>query len=266
MSSVGFISATNDLEEINMNIKDMVESMFNKKGKKRRIPVKKALRIFEDEELDKMLDMEEICEEALKTAENSGIIFIDEIDKIISHGENGGKGPNVSREGVQRDFLPIVEGTVVKTKYGNMRTDHILFIAAGAFHIAKPSDLIPELQGRFPIRVELESLNKKDFFKILSETKNSLIKQYVELLAVEDITLSFVDSGIKKIADFCDEVNKKNDNIGARRLYAIMEKLLEDISFNCDKYKKQNIIIDEHFVTSKLHDLVVDTDLTKYIL
>ncbi len=265
LSSVGFISATSDLEEINMNLKDMVESMFNKKTKKKKIIIKKALKIFEEEELDRLIDMDEICEEALHLAENSGIIFIDEIDKIISNGE-GGKGPNVSREGVQRDFLPIVEGTVVKTRYGNMRTDHILFIAAGAFHLAKPSDLIPELQGRFPIRVELEALTRKEFYKILSETKNSLIKQYRELLEVENIQLDFEDSGIKKIAEFGDEVNKKNDNIGARRLYAIMEKLLEDISFNCEKYKGQKLIIDEHFVASKLGDLVDDTDLSKYIL
>ncbi|HPN30864.1 MAG TPA: ATP-dependent protease ATPase subunit HslU [bacterium] len=265
VSSMGIISASSDLEEINMNFKEMIDNAFSKKHKKKKIQVSKAKKIFVEEEIDKLLDMEELCEETLKLAENTGIIFIDEIDKIISNGE-GSKGPNVSREGVQRDILPIVEGTAVKTRYGNLKTDHILFIAAGAFHLAKPSDLIPELQGRFPIRVELKSLTKNDFYRILIETKNSLTRQYESLLNVESINMEFADSGIEKIAEYCDSVNKKNDNIGARRLYAIMEKLVEDISYNCDEYSNKKINIDAAFVEEKLKNLVEDVDLSKYIL
>ncbi|MBP7653045.1 ATP-dependent protease ATPase subunit HslU [Candidatus Dependentiae bacterium] len=265
VSSMGIISATSDLEEINMNFKEMLDNAFSKKTKKKKIQVSKAKKMFIEEEIEKLLDMEALCEESVKLAENTGIIFIDEIDKIISNGEVS-KGPNVSREGVQRDILPIVEGTVVKTRYGNLKTDHVLFIAAGAFHYSKPSDLIPELQGRFPIRVELKSLSKDDFYKILMETKNSLIKQYTSLLKVEKINIDFEDCGVSKIAEYCDNVNKKNDNIGARRLYAIMEKLIEDISFNCDKYANKTVKIDEKFVSEKLKNLVEDVDLSKYIL
>jgi ATP-dependent HslUV protease ATP-binding subunit HslU len=268
MSSIGMISATSDLEEINMNIKEMVDSVFSKKNKKRKITVAKAKKIFAEEEIEKLLDMEEICELALQSAENTGIIFIDEIDKIIANNEGAGsgRGPNVSREGVQRDFLPIVEGTTVKTKYGNIKTDHILFIAAGAFHLAKPSDLIPELQGRFPIRVELDSLRKDDFKKILVDPKNSLIKQYKALLGIEKINLEFREKGIEKIAEYCDDVNKNSDNIGARRLYAMLEKLVEDISFNADEYENQTVEITAEFVKNKLDNIIENKDLSKYIL
>ncbi|HON57022.1 MAG TPA: ATP-dependent protease ATPase subunit HslU, partial [bacterium] len=268
VSSIGMISATSDLEEINMNIKEMIDNLMTKRNKKRKLTVAKARKLFISQEIDKLLDMEEICEKALALAENGGIIFIDEIDKIISSGgESSGKGgPNVSREGVQRDILPIVEGTIVKTRYGTIKTDHILFIAAGAFSISKPSDLIPELQGRFPIRVELSSLKKDDFMKILNDTKNSLIKQYVALLKVENIKIEFMNSGIEKIAEFCDEVNKRNENIGARRLHTLLEKLLEDISFECDKYTGKTVKIDAKFVQKKLDKLIEDIDLSKYIL
>jgi len=264
---IGVITSTGDIEEI----QECFQNMFNKiraphHCKKRVILIKIALKKFEEEEFNKLINPEELYSEAISLAENTGIIFIDEIDKVTTTGGNSNSTPNVSREGVQRDILPIVEGTIVKTKYGNIKTDHILFIAAGAFHLSKPSDLIPELQGRFPIRVELEPLKKDDYFRILKDTQNSLIKQYTALLAVEDITLQFDDSAINKIAEYCDIINSKNDNIGARRLNAIMEKLVEDISFNCDKYKNQTIIIDAAFVSNIFKDIINDIDLSKYIL
>lgn len=208
--------------------------------------------------------MEKVTKEAIERVEQTGIVFIDEIDKIASRGSS--YGPDVSREGVQRDLLPIVEGSTVTTKYGPVKTDHILFIAAGAFHVAKPSDLIPELQGRFPIRVELNSLGKEEFVRILTEPDNALIKQYIALLATEDVYLEFTQDGIEEIADISQQVNEKTENIGARRLHTVMEKLLEDISFNASELKGQKITIDAKFVREKLSEIIKSEDLSRYIL
>jgi ATP-dependent HslUV protease ATP-binding subunit HslU len=225
---------------------------------------KEALRYLIQEEAQKLIDMDEVVREAINRVENQGIVFIDEIDKIASRGTGG--GPDVSREGVQRDLLPIVEGCKVSTRYGLVRTDHILFIAAGAFHIAKPSDLLPELQGRFPIRVELKPLTKKDFVRILTEPKNALTKQYKALLSTEGVELEFTEDGIEEIARIAEEVNSKAENIGARRLHTIMEKLLEDISFNAPEMKGKKVVIDKNYVVEKLSQITADEDLTRYVL
>ncbi len=239
-------------------------NMMPKKTKRKRVTVKEARKILIAEESEKLIDMDKVINNALQKVENMGIIFIDEIDKII--GGNSKSGPDVSREGVQRDLLPIVEGTSVMTKYGVVRTHHILFIAAGAFHGNKPSDLIPELQGRFPIRVELKSLTDKDFEEILTKPKNALTKQYVELLKTEGIELEFTDSAIKEIAKIAYKVNTETEDIGARRLHTIMEKLLEDISFNAPDMKEQKIAITDEYVRKKLKDISEDRDLSRYIL
>ncbi|MGC8938743.1 MAG: AAA family ATPase, partial [Thermodesulfovibrio sp.] len=210
------------------------------------------------------IDMEKVTKEAIERVEQTGIVFIDEIDKIASRGSS--YGPDVSREGVQRDLLPIVEGSTVTTKYGPVKTDHILFIAAGAFHVAKPSDLIPELQGRFPIRVELSSLGKEEFVRILTEPDNALIKQYIALLATENVHLEFTSDGIEEIAEIAQQVNEKTENIGARRLHTVMEKLLEDISFNASELSGQKIVIDAKFVREKLSEIIKSEDLSRYIL
>ncbi len=250
------------LEELEEQLRSMFSSLGGKR--RRKLRVKEALQVLEAEEAEKLIDQEEVAREAIYRAENFGIIFIDEIDKIAI--KTPGVGPGVSREGVQRDLLPIVEGTVVKTKYGPVRTDHILFIAAGAFHMSKPSDLIPELQGRFPIRVELKPLTREDFVRILKEPKNALTVQYIELLKTEGVELEFTDDAIEEIARIAEEANNRMENIGARRLHTVMEKLLEDISFNAPELYGQRIIIDAKFVRAKLENIIKDQELSKYIL
>ncbi len=251
------------LEELEEQLRNMLGGLGGGR-KRRRLKVREALQVFESEEAEKLIDQEEVAREAISRAENFGIIFIDEIDKIAV--KTPGVGPGVSREGVQRDLLPIVEGTVVKTKYGPVRTDHILFIAAGAFHISKPSDLMPELQGRFPIRVELSPLTREDFVRILKEPKNALTVQYTELLKTEGVELEFTDDALEEIARIAEDANSRTENIGARRLHTVMEKLLEDISFNAPELSGQRIIIDARFVRAKLEGIVKDVELSKYIL
>ncbi len=246
------------------NLQDMLSSLLPKPKKLRKMKVKEALRYLTQEEAQKLIDMDEVIREAIDRVENQGIVFIDEIDKVAAR--SGGKGPDVSREGVQRDLLPIVEGSKVSTKYGLVRTDHILFIAAGAFHIAKPSDLLPELQGRFPIRVELKPLTKEDFIRILTEPKNALTKQYKALLETEGVEIEFTKDGIEEIARIAEEANSKAENIGARRLHTVLERLLEEISFNAPEMKGQQVVIDRNYVREKLEGIIEDEDLTKYIL
>jgi ATP-dependent HslUV protease ATP-binding subunit HslU len=254
------------IEEMGINFQDLFGGLIPKRKKKKRVTIETARKILTQEEAQKLIDMDEVISEAIKRAEETGIIFIDEIDKIA--GREHGTGPDVSREGVQRDILPIVEGCTVMTKYGPVKTDHILFIAAGAFHISKPSDLIPELQGRFPIRVELKSLTKEDLKRILVEPKNSLIKQYKALLETEGIKIHFTEDAIDEIVNIAVHVNQHTENIGARRLHTIMEKLLEDISFNASEIKEKSpeFIIDRNYVNEKLKEIVKDKDLSMYIL
>ena len=252
------------IEEIDINIKDMLPNLFQGRSRKRRLKVPEALAYLVQEEEQKLVDSESVSQAAVERVEQAGIIFIDEIDKIA--GREGGQGPDVSREGVQRDILPIVEGTTVNTKHGTVRTDHILFIAAGAFHVASPSDLIPELQGRFPIRVELDSLEKDDFVRILTEPRGSLVKQYTALLATEGVTLTFKPDAVDRIAEFATRVNERSENIGARRLHTVMEKLLDEISFNAPELDEKTIVIDAAYVDKMLADIVNDEDLSRYIL
>lgn len=252
------------MEEMGVNFQDLLGGLFPKRKKKRKIPIHEAKKILAHEEANKLIDMEEARRESIIRAEQKGIIFLDELDKIA--GREKGYGPDVSREGVQRDILPIVEGSTVMTKYGPVKTDHILFIAAGAFHVAKPSDLIPELQGRFPIRVELSSLHEADFKKILTEPQNALIKQYSALLATEIVNLIFTDDGIDEIARLADIVNQQSQNIGARRLHTIMEKLLEQLSFYAPEQAGTTVTINASYVREKLEKVVKDEDLSKYIL
>ena len=250
-----------------MNLQDLFGSILPKKNKKKKMKIGDAFKVIEKEEAEKLIDMEAVIKEAIKRAENSGIVFVDEIDKIASKGGSSGSGPEVSREGVQRDLLPIVEGTNVNTKYGPVRSDHILFIASGAFHVSKPSDLIPELQGRFPIRVELKSLTEDDFIKILTIPENALIKQYKALLESESIILDFDSSAIKEIASTAAKVNEEVTNIGARRLHTIMTTLLEDILFNApDNIHDEKIVINDELVNKHLSDIVKNNDLSKFIL
>ncbi|MFN3477922.1 MAG: ATP-dependent protease ATPase subunit HslU, partial [bacterium] len=250
-----FIPGTNiTFDQYGIDMNELFSSFYPKKTKKKKVKIKEAIELLKIEEAKKLIDYEEVKKEAIYRAENLGIIFIDEIDKIASKGES--RGPDVSREGVQRDLLPIIEGTVVLTKYGAVKTDHILFIAAGAFHISKPTDLIPELQGRFPIRVKLNNLNKDDFYKILKHSKNSLIEQYIELLGVENISINFSDESIMAISEIAENLNTTTENIGARRLHTVIEKVLEDISFDIQKYQNQNITIDKAFVYDKLKDII----------
>ena len=260
---VGMLAGSS-LEGMGDNLQDMLGSLMPKKHKKRRVTVEAARRIFTQEEAQKLVDMEEVTDKAVKAAERSGIVFLDEIDKVAVHGS--GSGPDVSREGVQRDILPIVEGSTVMTKYGPVKTDHILFIAAGAFHTAKPSDLIPELQGRFPIRVELTSLSKDDFKRILTEPQNALLKQYHALLATEGVEVDFATDAIDRIAELACDVNAQNENIGARRLHTLLEKLLEDLSFEAPELTEKKICIDAAYVDEKLSDIVVNRDLTQFVL
>ncbi len=252
------------MEDMGLNLKDMLGNMMPQKKKKRNVKVPEALNILEAEEAQKLIDMEKVTKTAVERVEQSGIIFLDEIDKIV--GSDSQHGPDVSREGVQRDLLPIVEGSNVNTRYGMVRTDHILFIAAGAFSGTKPSDLIPELQGRFPIRVELDSLGKEEFIKILTEPNNALVKQYTEMMATEGLKLSFTEDAIATIAEMATLVNEGTENIGARRLYTIMERLLDDISFDAPDMEKKDIIIDEKYVEEKLNGIIEDQDLSRYIL
>ena len=253
------------IEEIDINIKDMLPGIIQGRTRKRRMKVPEAFEFLVQEEEGKLVDMDSVARVAVERVEQSGIIFIDEIDKIAGR-EGGGQGPDVSREGVQRDILPIIEGTTVNSKYGMVRTDHILFIAAGAFHVSKPSDLIPELQGRFPIRVELEPLGKDDFVRILTEPKNALIKQYIALMDTEGITLRFLDEAIDRIADFATRVNERTENIGARRLHTVMERLLDEISFEGPDLRDKMITIDAAYVDRMLAAIVKNEDLSRYIL
>jgi ATP-dependent HslUV protease ATP-binding subunit HslU len=252
-------------DQLGMNMQEMLGSFLPKKTKKRKLPIKEARKALFHEEAQKLLDMDEVIQESIRRAENDGIIFLDEIDKIASS-SRGGSGPDVSREGVQRDILPIVEGSTVMTKYGPVKTDHVLFIAAGAFHIAKPSDLIPELQGRFPIRVELTNLTADDFISILTEPKNALTKQYTALLETEGITVTFSESAIAEIARLAAEVNQNTDNIGARRLHTMLEKLLEDLSFEAPELQMPAFVITPEYVREKLADIAKNRDLSQYIL
>jgi ATP-dependent HslUV protease ATP-binding subunit HslU len=258
------IISNQGIEEMDINIKDILPGFFGQRTKKRKMKVAEALDYLIQEEEQKLVDMDQVTRLAVERVENNGIIFLDEIDKIA--GRESGHGPDVSREGVQRDILPIVEGTTVNTRYGFVRTDHILFIAAGAFHVAKPADLIPELQGRFPIRVELDSLSVEDFVRILTEPQNALIKQYIALLETEGIKLTFLDDAVQEVARFAARVNESTENIGARRLHTIMERLLDEISFEGPDLKKKTIRIDAAYVQKMLADIVKDQDLSRYIL
>jgi len=257
------LSATG-IEEMEFNIKEMFGNMFPKKTKKQKMKIPEALEILTQEESQRLIDMDQVTRMAKERVEQSGIIFIDEIDKIT--GRESYTGPDVSREGVQRDLLPIVEGTTVTTKHGMVKTDHILFIAAGAFHSSKPSDLIPELQGRFPIRVELDSLGKEEFVRILQEPRNALVKQYHALMKTEGLNLIVEPEAVVEIAQIAESVNTRTENIGARRLYTVMEKLLEDISFDASEMKEKQILINREYVTEKLREVLKDEDLSRYIL
>jgi ATP-dependent HslUV protease ATP-binding subunit HslU len=258
------IISNQGIEDMDINFKDMLPNIFGQRTKKRKMKVSEAFEYLIAEEEQRLIDMDQVTKTALDRVEQSGIIFLDEIDKIA--GRESGHGPDVSREGVQRDILPIVEGTTINTRYGMLRTDHILFIAAGAFHVSKPSDLIPELQGRFPIRVELKSLTVEDFVKILTEPKSSLTKQYVALLDTEGLKLEFTPDALEEIAIFAAKVNENTENIGARRLHTIMERVLDKISFEAPELKDKEVKIDRAYVGTMLADIVKDHDLSRYIL
>jgi ATP-dependent HslUV protease ATP-binding subunit HslU len=258
------ITTNSGVEEMDVNLKDILPNLFGQRSRKRKMRVAEALDYLVQEEEQKLIDMDQVVRVAIERVESGGIIFLDEVDKIA--GREAGHGPDVSREGVQRDILPIVEGTTVNTRHGFVRTDHILFIAAGAFHVSKPSDLIPELQGRFPIRVELKSLTVEDFIRILKEPKNALIKQYSALLETEGIKLSFTDDSLEEVAKFAAQVNETSENIGARRLHTIMEKLIEEISFEGPDLKRKSVKIDRAYVRKQLAEIVKDQDLSRYIL
>lgn len=254
------------MEELEINLKEMIGNFMPERPKRKKVKIPEAMRILVQEEANKLIDMDKVVKEAIERTEQNGIIFVDEIDKIVSKGTS--YGPDVSREGVQRDLLPIVEGSTVSTKHGPIKTDHILFIAAGAFHAVKPSDLIPELQGRFPIRVELDALGKNEFLRILQEPKNALIKQYIALIGTEGVKIKFTGDSIEEIASIAAEVNEKTENIGARRLHTVLEKLLEDISFEAPDTDRKNgeLVINAKYVKEKLSDIVKDEDLSRYIL
>ncbi len=256
------------MEEMGVNLQDLFGNMGGKQRKKRRIPVSEAREVLTAEEAGKLIDMDKVTRQALERVQQSGIVFIDEIDKVAARGGAGGKsGPDVSREGVQRDLLPIVEGSSVNTKYGMVKTDHILFIASGAFHVAKPSDLIPELQGRFPIRVELDNLTEDDFFNILTVPQNALLKQYIALMASEGVTVEFKEEAVKEVARMAAAVNEEVENIGARRLHTILTTLLEDLLFDVpDAMREDSFVIDDKMVQTKLSAVVQNRDLSQYIL
>jgi ATP-dependent HslUV protease ATP-binding subunit HslU len=252
------------MEEMDINVKDMFGNLFPKKTRKRKAKISEAIEIITQEEAQRLIDMDKVTKQAIERVEQSGIIFLDEIDKVV--GKDTAHGPDVSREGVQRDLLPIVEGSTVTTKHGMVKTDHILFVASGAFYSSKPSDLIPELQGRFPIRVELESLGKEEFIRILTEPQNALIKQYMALMETEGLELIFKDDAIAEIAEIATIVNERTENIGARRLHTIMEKLLDELSFDAPDLEKKKFTIDAQYVKEKLESLAKDEDLSRYIL
>jgi ATP-dependent HslUV protease ATP-binding subunit HslU len=263
MPSLEIVSGSS-MEEIGVNLRDMLPGLFQGRTRRRRLLVPEAIEYLTAEEAQKLIDMEGVAKSAIRRVEDAGIIFLDEIDKIA--GREGSHGPDVSREGVQRDILPIVEGTTVNSKYGMVRTDHILFIAAGAFHVSKPSDLIPELQGRFPIRVELEALGRDDFIRILTEPKSALIKQYTALMDTEGVTLEFRDDAIERLAELATLVNERTENIGARRLHTVMERLLDEVSFQAPELAGRSITIDASYVDRMLSDIVESDDLSRYIL
>jgi len=252
------------IEDIGVDFQNVIEKMIPPKTQVKKTPISEARKLLKQEEAEKLIDKDKVIKDALYRAENTGIVFIDELDKVASR--ESGHGPDISREGVQRDILPIVEGSTIVTRYGMVKTDRILFIAAGAFHVSKPSDLIPELQGRFPIRVELKDLGKEEFIRILTEPKNALIKQYTELLKTEEIDLQFKKDAIEEITDMAVRINKRSQSIGARRLHTVMEKLLEDASFDAPDLKDRDIVVDAEYVQDKMKDIVKDEDLTKYIL
>ena len=258
------IFASAGMEEMDINLKEMFSNLLPKKTKRRKVKVPEGLKILAEEEAQKLIDMEKVTGLAIERVEQGGIIFLDEIDKIA--GRESTHGPDVSREGVQRDLLPIVEGTTVTTRYGMVKTDHILFIAAGAFHVSKPSDLIPELQGRFPIRVELDALTQEDFIRILTEPKNALSKQYMALLATEGMDLSFTPDAIAEIAEIATLVNQRTENIGARRLHTILERMLDEISFDAPDRLEKKVQVDARYVRDKLSEIIKDEDLSRYIL
>jgi ATP-dependent HslUV protease ATP-binding subunit HslU len=258
------IVSGSSIEEVEFNLKDMMPGLFQGRSKKKRVPVREAMITLEQEEQQKLVDMDQVARVAVDRVQQAGIIFVDEIDKIA--GREGGHGPDVSREGVQRDILPIIEGTTVNTKYGMVRTDHILFVAAGAFHVSKPSDLIPELQGRFPIRVELEALGRAEFVRILTEPRNALVKQYTALMGTEGIELTLTEDAIELIAEYATLVNERTENIGARRLHTVMERLLDEISFEGPDLAEKSITIDAAYVRRMLADIVKNEDLSRYIL
>jgi ATP-dependent HslUV protease ATP-binding subunit HslU len=262
--SLEIITGAN-VEEVEFNLKDMMPGLFQGRSKKKRVPVRDAKDTLAQEEEQKLIDMDQVARVAVERVQQSGIIFIDEIDKVAGR-EGGGHGPDVSREGVQRDLLPIVEGTTVNTKHGMVRTDHILFVAAGAFHVSKPSDLIPELQGRFPIRVELEPLGQAEFVRILTEPRSALVKQYIALMATEGVALEFADDAIQLVAEFAAIVNERTENIGALRLHTVMERLLDEISFEAPELTSRSITIDAAYVRRMLADIIKNEDLTRYIL
>jgi len=252
------------IEDIDINLKEMLPGVFSGKTKKRKMRIEEAKGVLTSEEKEKLIDMDQIAKSAVTRVEQSGIVFLDELDKVS--GREGSHGPDVSREGVQRDLLPIIEGTSVNTRYGMVRTDHILFIAAGAFHVSKPSDMIPELQGRFPIRVELDPLDEGDLLRILKEPENALPKQYCALLSTEDVDLVFMDDAIAEIAHLAATVNEQTENIGARRLHTIMEKVLDEISFDAPDLQAKKVVIDKEYVDRMLADIVKDQDLSRFIL
>jgi len=255
------------MEEMGVNLQDLFGNMGGKKSKKRRVPVEEARGILTSEEAQKLIDMDKVTKQALERVQQSGIVFIDEIDKVAARGGGGKGGPDVSREGVQRDLLPIVEGSSVMTKYGMVKTDHILFIASGAFHIAKPSDLIPKLQVRFPIRVELDNLTEEDFFQILTVPRNALLKQYISLMASEGVTVEFKEEAVREVASMAAAVNEEVENIGARRLHTILTTLLEDLLFDVpDAMREDSFVVDQEMVQRKLSDVVKNRDLSQYIL
>jgi ATP-dependent HslUV protease ATP-binding subunit HslU len=258
------IISNQGVEEMDVNIKDMLSNFFGQAKKKRKVTVAEAFDYLVQEEENRLIDMDQVTRAAVERAEQMGIIFIDEIDKVA--GRESGHGPDVSREGVQRDLLPIVEGTTINTRYGMIRTDHILFIAAGAFHVTKPSDMIPELQGRFPIRVELNTLTEEDFVRILTEPKNALLKQYTALLETEGVRLQFTDDAVSSLAHFAATVNEQTENIGARRLHTILERVLDEISFEAPELKKKTVKVDAAYVSKQLVEIVKNQDLSRYIL
>ncbi|MEK7773541.1 MAG: ATP-dependent protease ATPase subunit HslU, partial [Deltaproteobacteria bacterium] len=262
MPSIEILSSSG-MEEMDMNLKDIFSNIFPKKSRKRKVKVPDAYDVLTQEETQRLIDMERVVKEAIERVEQSGIVFIDEIDKIA--GRQSGATPDISREGVQRDLLPIVEGSTVNTKYGMVKTDHILFIASGAFHVAKPSDLIPEFQGRFPIRVELLPLVEEDFIRILTEPENALLKQYVALLGTENIDVSYTDDGVREIASIATVVNERMENIGARRLHTVMERVFDEISFDAPDLSEKKVVVDREYVSKRLADIVKDEDLSRYI-